>query len=120
MNQGRSTVVTRCSTSRNITVTDAKTIANAVTSATSGTSSGSAAQKVVRVPGTMTRFSGSTIANMTSIVTRLLATTDTGRSWRGNRTCLTRAAWPSRLVHDIWSADWKKIHVISPDRTKSG
>ena len=100
-----------------MTVADASRIARAVTSATSGTISGNAAQKVVRDSGTMIRFNGSTIASITPIVTRFVATTDNGSSWRGKRTCLTRLACPSRLVHDICSADWKKIQVMRPEST---
>ena len=80
MNQGRSTVAIRCSTSRNMTVTEASTIAKPVTRAASGTNSGSAAQKVERVSGMMIRLSGRTTASITSIVTRFVATTETGSS----------------------------------------
>ena len=79
-----------------------------------------AAQKVVRVSGMKIRLSGRTIASITSIVTRFVATTETGSSWRGKRTCFTRLACPSRLEHDICTADWKKIHVTSPESTNSG
>ena len=51
---------------------------------------------------------------MTSIVTRFVATTETGSSCRGKRTCFTRLACPSRLEHDIWIADWKKIQTSEP------
>ena len=37
---------------------------------------------------------------MTSIVTAFVATTANGSSCRGKRTCFTRLAWPSRLVHE--------------------
>ena len=94
-----------------MTVTAASTIAKPVTSAASGMNSGSAAQNVDRVSGTISRLSGRITASITSIVTRFVATTETGSSWRGRRTCFTRLAWPSRLEHDIWSADWKKTQT---------
>ena len=106
--------------SRKMTVAEARTIAKPVTSAVSGTKSGSAAQKVVRVSGMTSRFSGSTTASMTSIVTRFVATTETGSSCRGRRTCFTRLACPSRLEHDIWIADWKKIQTSRPVSRNSG
>ena len=57
---------------------------------------------------------------MTSIVTKFVATTETGSSCRGRRTCFTRLAWPSRLEQAIWIADWKKIQTSRPLRRKSG
>ena len=106
--------------SRNMTVAEASRIENPVTSAASGMKSGNAAQKVERVSGMTIRLSGSTTPSITSIVTRFVATTESGSSCRGKRTCLTRLAWPRRLVHDIWTADWKNIQVTSPESTNSG
>src|SRR3954453_22140513 len=103
-----------------MTVAAATTIAKLVTRAVSGTKSGIAAQKVVRVSGLSQRFSGMTTASMTIIVTKFVATTDNGRSWRGRRTCLTRLAWPRRLEHAIWIADWKKSQKRRPGGRKSG
>jgi hypothetical protein len=103
-----------------MTVTEASTIAKPVTSAASGMKSGSAAQNVDRVSGTISRLSGRTTASITSIVTRFVATTVTGSSCRGRRTCLTRLACRSRLGHDIWIADWKKTQTSRPVSRKSG
>ena len=59
-------------------------------------------------------------ASMTSSVMAFVPTTANGSSCRGKRTCLTRLACPSRLVHDDWSAPWKKTHVTRPESRKSG
>ena len=113
-------VASRCSTSRKITVAPATTTASPLASAIRGTSSGIAAQNVVRVSGRTMRLMGTMIVSITSSVVRFVATTESGSSWRGNRTCFTRFAWPSRLVDDIWTADWKNIQLMSPEITNSG
>ena len=83
-----------------MTVTAASTSARPPASATSGSNSGSAAQNVERVSGMTTRFTGMMTASITSSVTGFVATTANGSSCRGKRTCFTRLACPSRLVHD--------------------
>ena len=60
------------------------------------------------------------IASMTMSVVRFVATTESGSSCRGKRTCFTSFACPSRLVDDIWIADWKNIQLTRPEITNSG
>ena len=63
--------------------------------------SGIPAQNVDRVSGMKIRFTGTITASITSSVTAFVATTANGSSCRGNRTCFTRLAWPSKLVHEL-------------------
>ena len=60
------------------------------------------------------------IASIASSVVRFVATTESGSSCRGKRTCFTRFACPSRLVDDICTADWKNIQLMRPEITNSG
>ena len=113
-------VVRRCSTSRKNTFALAITIARPLTSATSGSTSGTAAQNVVRVSGRKIRFSGRITANIAVNVTKFVATIESGRSWRGKRTCFIRLPAPTRLTLEFWSEAWKKTHGSSPVSTKSG
>ena len=59
-------------------------------------------------------------ASIAPSVTPFVATTANGSMCLGKRTCFTSVGWAKRLEHDIWTADWKKTQVTSPETTNSG
>ena len=63
---------------------------------------------------------GRITASIASSVTRLAATTESGSSWRGKRTCFTSDALPTSGLVAVWNAAWKKIQASRPVSTKSG
>ncbi len=57
---------------------------------------------------------------MATSVNTFAATTESGSSWRGKRTCFTSDALPTSEPVAVWRLVWKKIQASSPVSTKSG
>ena len=118
-NQGSSAAETTNSTSRKIALSDAAASASPATKTTITAATGTASHARSRLSGRNQSARTSTIAVIAANATTSVATTESGTSWRGNRTLRMIGAFSTRLREPPWSEVAKKTHGGRPQSRNS-